>query len=180
METGLNNTDNTVNKTQFNDFIHSCFDTVSLRMVKSEERRLYSLAKIHWNSTTRNTSNAWMQSCTESYYSIEYSIRVQWPSAVGVQYKIMKQLKLPLEFKAYWSLRITSDVTCFETYKNLKPMHCDETWINLIYIDQGHPTTVFCELSVRRSKYCLEFSNTWGRLKIARWLTTHAQFSKLI
>ena len=46
METGLNNTVNTVNKTQFNDFIHSCFDTVSLRMVKSEERRLYSLAKI--------------------------------------------------------------------------------------------------------------------------------------
>ena len=46
METGLNNTVNTVNKTQFNDFIHSCFGTVSLRMVKSEERRLYSLAKI--------------------------------------------------------------------------------------------------------------------------------------
>ena len=23
---------------------------------------------------------------------------------------------------------------------------------------QGHPTTVFCEISVQRSKYCLEFS----------------------
>ena len=29
---------------------------------------------------------------------------------------------------------------------------------------QGHPTTVFCEKSVRRSKYCLEFSFAWGRL----------------
>ena len=25
---------------------------------------------------------------------------------------------------------------------------------------QGHPTTVFCKISVRRSKYCLEFSVT--------------------
>ena len=31
---------------------------------------------------------------------------------------------------------------------------------------QGHPTTVFCKMSVRRSKFCLEFSFTW--LKISR------------
>ena len=31
---------------------------------------------------------------------------------------------------------------------------------------QGHPTTVFCKISVRRSKFCLEFSFTW--LKISR------------
>ena len=30
-----------------NDFIHSCLDTISLWMVRSEERRLYSPAKIH-------------------------------------------------------------------------------------------------------------------------------------
>ena len=31
--------------------------------------------------------------------------------------------------------------------------------------EQGrHPTTVFSKISVRRSKYCLEFSITWGRL----------------
>ena len=35
---------------------------------------------------------------------------------------------------------------------------------------QGHPATVFCKISVRRSKYCLEFSITRGRLKISRWL----------
>ena len=33
---------------------------------------------------------------------------------------------------------------------------------------QGHPTTVFCQIPVRRTKYCLEFSITWGRLKISR------------
>ena len=31
------------------------------------------------------------------------------------------------------------------------------------------PATVFCKLSVWRSKYCLEFSIIWGRLKIPRW-----------
>ena len=34
---------------------------------------------------------------------------------------------------------------------------------------QGHPTSVFCKISVRRSKYCLEFYITWGRLKVSRW-----------
>ena len=29
---------------------------------------------------------------------------------------------------------------------------------------QGLPTTVFCEISVRRKKFCLEFSFTWLRL----------------
>ena len=37
-------------------------------------------------------------------------------------------------------------------------------------LKNGHPTTVFCKLSVRGSKYCLgEFSITWGGLIISRW-----------
>ena len=28
-----------------------------------------------------------------------------------------------IEFKARWSFRMTSDVTCLETYKNIKTMH---------------------------------------------------------
>ena len=36
-------------------------------------------------------------------------------------------------------------------------------------MDQEHPTTVLCEISVQRSKNCLEFSIAWGRLKISRW-----------
>ena len=38
---------------------------------------------------------------------------------------------------------------------------------------RGHPTTVFCKISVRSSKYCLEFSITWGRLKIS-WRPLHS------
>ena len=34
---------------------------------------------------------------------------------------------------------------------------------------QEHPTTVFRKISVRRRKYCLEFSITSGRLKTSRW-----------
>ena len=34
---------------------------------------------------------------------------------------------------------------------------------------QGYPTTVFCKISVRRSKYRLEFCITWGQLKISGW-----------
>ena len=34
---------------------------------------------------------------------------------------------------------------------------------------QGHPTTVLCKISVRRSKYCLKVYITWRRLKISRW-----------
>ena len=35
---------------------------------------------------------------------------------------------------------------------------------------QGHPTTVFCKIFVRRNKYFPEFSIVWGRLQISRWL----------
>ena len=37
-------------------------------------------------------------------------------------------------------------------------------------LEQGHPTTVFCKISVLKSKYYLEFSITWGWLEISRWL----------
>ena len=42
-------------------------------------------------------------------------------------------------------------------------------WSKKPRISQGHPTTVFCKICVRRSKYYLEFSITWGRLKSSRW-----------
>ena len=43
--------------------------------------------------------------------------------------------------------------------------------VDKIQIEQDHPTTVFCKISVRRSRYCLHFS-------IDR--SIHVQFSKLI
>ena len=42
-------------------------------------------------------------------------------------------------------------------------------WRRCLRCAQGHPTTVFCKISVRRSKNCLEFSITRGRLTISRW-----------
>ena len=50
-----------------------------------------------------------------------------------------------------------------------------EGFVNVIYllvlgwITQGHPTTVFCKISVRRSKYWVKYSISWGWLKISRW-----------
>ena len=47
------------------------------------------------------------------------------------------------------------------------------TWLSSTVVSiQGHPTTVFAavRIYVQRSKYYLEFSITWGRLKISRWL----------
>ena len=43
------------------------------------------------------------------------------------------------------------------------------TFIRMKMKFRGHPTTVLGEISVRRSKNCLEFSEAWGRLKISRW-----------
>ena len=43
----------------------------------------------------------------------------------------------------------------------------------------GHPTTVFCKISVRRSKYCLQFSFIWGQLKFLDDRSIHVQFSEI-
>ena len=45
----------------------------------------------------------------------------------------------------------------------------------LFYSKQGHPMTVFYEISVRRSKYRLEYYITWGLIKISRW-SFHSSF----
>ena len=70
--------------------------------------------------------------------------------------KIMKQLKSPLEFKAYWGFRMTSNVTSLETYKSIKTMHSIETWINLIYLD-------FYTLLTRVSYWKLVIHLSWDQ-----------------
>ena len=46
---------------------------------------------------------------------------------------------------------------------------------------QGQPTTVFCKISVRRSKYCLEFSITQGQdQNLLNDRSIQVLFSKLI
>ena len=58
LETGLNNT---VNKT----LIHSWLDTISLRMPRSDETRLYSPAKIQWNRNVWQVMLVYSHGCME-------------------------------------------------------------------------------------------------------------------
>ena len=53
-------------------------------------------------------------------------------------------------------------IACY--WRKIKRLFKEE--FPLVGSNQGHPTTVYCEISVRRSKYGLEFSITWGRLKV--------------
>ena len=41
--------------------------------------------KRYIETVMRDTSNACMQSCTKSYYSLEYSICVNWPKVVDIK-----------------------------------------------------------------------------------------------
>ena len=45
-------------------------------------------------------------------------------------------------------------------------------------LPKSHPTTVFCKISVRRTKYCLEFSITWGGQKKFLDVINSLQFSE--
>ena len=51
--------------------------------------------------------------------------------------------------------------------RDRKTEHSRQSPVTVIH--QEHPTTVFCKISVRRSKNSLKFSIAWERLKIARW-----------
>ena len=74
-------------------------------MVRSDERRAYYTRRQGYIETVmRDTSNTGMQSCTKSCYAIEYCIQSVFNVQrllIYMQYKIMKQLKSQLEFKAY-------------------------------------------------------------------------------
>ena len=58
----------------------------------------------------------------------------------------------------------------YNYYGNVTPVIPKTTsQLNLRRDHQGHPTSIFCKVSFRESKYCLEFTVlTWGRLKIPR------------
>ena len=92
-------------------------------MVRSEDWRLYSPAKMHRNSS------AWHEYTAMHEVLLLNGIFNRMTK--GRWYEIEK---LTLEFKAYWSFRMTSDVACLETSKNIYTMHFvqrGETWINL-------------------------------------------------
>ena len=72
-------------------------------MVRSKKRFIRRQRYIE--TVMRDTSNASMQSCTKSCYSIKYSICVQWPKAVDMRYKIMKQLTVQARTKRTSQMR---------------------------------------------------------------------------
>ena len=57
--------------------------------------------------------------------------------------------------------------------KSTCPRLSDTTFLarcnNLANHNQRHPMSVFCQISVWRSKNCLEFSIPWGGLTNSRW-----------
>ena len=57
---------------------------------------------------------------------------------------------------------------CYAFSNFIIPSNCSPLGTFILSF-QEHPTTVFTKISVRRSKYCLEFSINWGRLKVSRW-----------
>ena len=67
---------------------------------------------------------------------------------------------------AFYSNLIWSQRFCLKFFF-VKERACRETWN--VRNRGTQRRTVFSEISVRRSKYCLEFSITWRRLKISRW-----------
>ena len=74
----------------------------------------------------------------------------------------------PIRFKSPFQLNRTvsglftlqsSLVMCFSCQEKTRQLTCIITVLILLQktlTDQGHPTTVFCKTSVRRSEYCQE------------------------
>ena len=56
-------------------------------------------------------------------------------------------------------------------------MFFTERSLQHLIFQQGHPTTIFCKITVWRSKYCLKFSIAWG-YKFLDDCSIHTCFSR--
>ena len=70
---------------------------------------------------------------------------------------------LPHFFHPPFTIRIFPSASAIRRYP-VRVLLTPRWYRPLQAFDQGHPTTVFCKISVQSSKYSLEFSITWGRL----------------
>ena len=109
---------------------------------------------------------------TEKFYITCEQLGSPWDTgpAARAPRRVCWHVKFFFEF---WPPILQSKTPLIRTPTPALTRHQD--FILLTYFDdcllyQGHPTTVFCKISVRRSKYRLKFSFTLGRLKISRWL----------
>ena len=83
-----------------------------------------------------------------------------------------------------WNLKVLACFLAFRAERGVRRKRGKKNrglWVSVLYymlpgtcylkvrvvvdVVQGHPTTVFCKISVRRSKYCLEFFITWRTAK---------------
>ena len=85
---------------------------------------------------------------------------------------------------SYWvktyTISYSDDGTNFKPYMNNKVWNQlkNRQQKHVALRNQEHPTTLFCKISVRRSKKCLEFSIPWGGLIISRWPLHSSTISK--
>ena len=76
---------------------------------------------------------------------------------------------------SYWvrtyTISYSDDGTNFKPYKNNKVWNQlkNRQQKHVALRNQGHPTALFCKISVRRSKNSLEFSMPWRGEIISRW-----------
>ena len=106
---------------------------------------------------------------------------------------LLAQMSFQLAPKTFWRAELISQFFCYSnSSKNITspsgkikteftnpiakstcPRLLDTTFLarcnNLANHNQRHPMSVFCQISVWRSKNCLEFSIPWGGLTNSRW-----------
>ena len=70
--------------------------------------------------------------------------------------KFMAVRKVIYRGRIFW-------LTVFQFWGEVSPR------ASILLMFAGHPTTVFCKISVLRSKYCLQFSISWEQLKNSKW-----------
>ena len=98
-----------------------------------------------------------------------------WNSANSLFKWIFRGVCRHLEILLLWQRDVTTSplysigysmvmLWCALTMTSLKTL--SNTFIEIL---KEHPTTMFCKISVRRSKNSLEFSIAWGTLSISRW-----------
>ena len=70
-------------------------------------------------------------------------------------------------------VKLRAKIVCSAAHLLAMILHAHALFVYFTQLEtfhtQGQPKTVFCKISVRRAKYRLEFSVTWGKLKISRW-----------
>ena len=132
--------------------IRFIYDKILSHQIKLEEKG-HSRASVFPN---RSLQSSFFYLLHEMGYRLQLSCSVKGGSPFSLTLDVCSFhcLLLRLRNKLYAKLRLVI------TFKFLSWMFLKSPF------QQGHPTTIFCKISVRRSKCCLEISFAWGRLNL--------------